>query len=86
MMTMSESHYIKIFSGGMAMVKRIQYELESVGITPIIKDEGESQRLAGYGSLNQGYQDVVVHEDELEKAQTVINRIKAELESSEDLS
>jgi hypothetical protein len=76
---MSESHYKKVFSGSVAMVQRMISELEEVGITPIVKDEGESQRLAGYGSLNQGYQDIVVHEDELEKALEVIKKVKDEL-------
>jgi hypothetical protein len=77
---MSDSHYIKIFSGSTAIVKRIQYELESIGINPIIKDEGESQRLAGYGSLNQGFQDIVVHKNELEKAQEVLKSLMDELD------
>ena len=81
---MSDSHYIKVFSGNVAMAQRIRLELEAVGITPIIKDEGESQRLAGYGSLNQGYQDVVVHEDELEKANSVILKLQDELDLTTD--
>lgn len=76
---MSDSHYIKVFSGSVAMVNRMVTELESIGITPIVKDEGESQRLAGYGSLNQGYQDLVVHEDELKKALEVIKKVEDEL-------
>ena len=81
---MSESHYKKVFSGSVAMVQRMVTELEEVGITPIIKDEGESQRLAGYGSLNQGYQDIVVHEDELAKAKEVISRVQDELNLTSD--
>ena len=50
------------------------------GINPIIKDEGESQRLAGYGSLNQGYQDIVVREDEAEKANILLNNIIQQLD------
>jgi len=77
---MANSHYIKIFSGSTILVKRILYELEAAGITPIIKDEGESQRLAGYGSLNQGYQEIVVHKDEFDKAEEVMTKLKDELD------
>jgi len=77
---MSSPEYTKIYYGSFVMVTRLKSELENVGISPIIKDEGESQRLAGYGSLNQGYQEVHVRNDEADKAMNVVNRIKAELE------
>jgi len=77
---MSSPEYTKIYYGSFVMVTRLKSELENVGISPIIKDEGESQRLAGYGSLNQGYQEVHVRNDEVDKAMNVVNRIKAELE------
>lgn len=77
---MSEIKYIKIFSGNSAVVQRIKFELEAIGIKPIIKDEGESQRLAGYGSLNQGYQDIVVREDEFDKTNTLLKSLKQELD------
>ena len=72
---MSTTEYTKVFDGTIFMVNRIQGELESIGIIPVIKDEGESQRLAGFGSLNQGYQEIHVNNDELEKAMEIINRI-----------
>ena len=43
------------------------------------KDEGESQRLAGYGSLNQGYQDIVVRQEEVTKAKAIIDKVQKEL-------
>ncbi len=79
---MSDSNYIQVFSGSSILVNRIKMELENVGISPIIKDEGESQRLAGYASLNQGIQEIVVREDELEKAQIVLEQIQNELDLS----
>ena len=78
---MSTSEYSKVYYGNFILVTRIKSELERIGITPIIKDEGESQRLAGYGSLNQGYQEVFVHNDELDKAVSIVNRVKAEMET-----
>ena len=44
---MSDSEYIKVFGGNFILVTRIKSELEAMGIVPIVKDEGESQRLAG---------------------------------------
>lgn len=78
---MSETEYTKIYYGNFILVTRLKDELERVGIVPIIKDEGESQRLAGYGSMNQGYQEVFVHNDELDKAVEIVNRVKAEMET-----
>lgn len=78
---MSETEYTKIYYGNFILVTRLKDELERVGIVPIIKDEGESQRLAGYGSMNQGYQDIYVHNDELDKAVAIVNRVKAEMEA-----
>lgn len=72
---MITTEYTKVFDGTIFMVSRIKGELESIGIVPVIKDEGESQRLAGFGSLNQGYQEIHVNNEELEKAMEIINRI-----------
>ena len=78
---MSDTEYTKVYGGNFILVTRIKGELEAAGIIPIIKDEGESQRLAGYASMNQGFQDVYVNNEELEKAIEVINRVKAEMET-----
>ncbi|WP_179345258.1 putative signal transducing protein [Winogradskyella ursingii] len=80
---MSGSEYRKVFYGSFIIATRVKNELEQIGITPIIKDEGESQRLAGYGSMTQGYQDVLVHQDEYDKAMEIVNRIQGEMEKPE---
>lgn len=78
---MSETEYTKIYGGNFILVTRVKTELEDAGIIPIIKDEGESQRLAGYASMNQGFQEVFVHNDELAKANEILERIKSEMEA-----
>ncbi|MTE25392.1 putative signal transducing protein [Winogradskyella ouciana] len=78
---MSTSEYTKVYSGNFVVVTRLKSELENTGIIPIIKDEGESQRLAGYGSMNQGFQEVFVHNDELDKAVAIVERVKGEMEA-----
>lgn len=79
---MNASEYSKIYEGNFVLITRIKSELENNGIIPIIKDEGESQRLAGYGSLNQGFQEIYVHKDELDKAIAIVEQVKAEMEAS----
>lgn len=79
---MNASEYNKIYEGNFVLITRIKSELENNGIIPIIKDEGESQRLAGYGSLNQGFQEIYVHEDELDKAIAIVEQVKSEMEAS----
>ncbi|WP_426430707.1 putative signal transducing protein [Winogradskyella sp. HB-48] len=78
---MNASEYNKIYEGNFVLITRIKSELENNGIIPIIKDEGESQRLAGYGSLNQGFQEIYVHEDELDKAIAIVEQVKAEMDA-----
>jgi len=78
---MNTSEYTKIYYGNFILVTRVRDELQNAGIVPIIKDEGESQRLAGYASMNQGFQEVYVHNDELDKALVIVNRVKMEMES-----
>ena len=79
---MNTTEYTKIYNGNFILVTRVKDELERLGIIPIIKDESESQRLAGYASMNQGYQEVFVHNDELKKALEIVNRVKAEMETT----
>jgi hypothetical protein len=78
---MNESEYTKVFESNFIMVTRVKAGLEDIGITPIIKDQGESQRLGGQGSINNGWQEVFVNNDELEKALQVVNQVKAEMEA-----
>ena len=61
---MSTTEYTKVYYGNFILVTRVKDELERIGIIPIIKDEGESQRLGGYASMLQGFQDLYVHNDE----------------------
>jgi len=79
---MSDSEYTRIYFGNFILVTRVKDALKQANIIPIIKDEGESQRLAGYGSLNQGFQEVFVHNNELEEATKIVDKVKAEMEAS----
>ncbi len=75
-----ETHYSKIYSGNFIIVQRMASLLEAIGISPVIKDESESGRLAGFGSSAQGLQDLFVHNDELDKATPIIKNALAEID------
>ena len=76
-----ESHYNKIYTGSFVVVQLITTRLQEIGISPIIKDETESGRLAGFGSGIPGQQEVFVHENEMDEAVKVVESILAEMES-----
>ena len=72
---MSDLNYIKLFSGNFIVVQMLKDRLEGLGITPIIKDESESGRLAGFGASIQGFQELYVHQDEHLKANGVLEDV-----------
>ena len=76
-----DTEYKKIFTGSFIVAQLIVDKLKAVDITAIVKDETESARLAGFGSSIPGYQDVYVHQDELENALPVVEGVTADLES-----
>jgi hypothetical protein len=79
---MSESSYIKIFTGDIIIVQRVVLELEKQDIIPVVKDQTESARLAGFGGGNfPGFQEVFVNKDELDKAVLIVESINSELQS-----
>ena len=81
-LAMTDSNYIKVFTGSLITVQRIISELERVGIKAVVKDETESARLAGFGGgIVPGFQEVFVHKDQLDKAVLVIEEINSELQA-----
>ena len=49
---MASDNYIKIFQGSFIESNRLVVELKNINISPIVKNEMESARLAGFGSAN----------------------------------
>jgi len=76
---MSESNYTKVFTGNFIVIQQMVNELDHIGITPIVKDETESGRLAGFGSSIPGLQELFIHNDELAKATPIIEQVKSTL-------
>jgi len=78
---MTDSEYIKIYTGGTIIVQLIKQRLEDEGIHPVIKDETESGRLAGFGSALVGQPEIYVHETETDKAVRIVEAVRGEMEA-----
>ncbi len=66
------SNYTKIFSGNALLGNRIIAELQEAGIEAVVKNQGESARLAGFGNTMTGHLELEVHQDELERATAIV--------------
>jgi len=75
-----DNNYIKVFEGNFIIVGLVKERLEEVGINAIIKDESESGRLAGFMSSIQGYQELYVHKNEVDKSIPIIEAMKNDFE------
>jgi len=76
-----DSEYKKVYTGSFIVVQLIIDKLSAVDIKAIVKDETESARLAGFGSSIPGFQEIYVHQDELENAIPIIDGVTSELEA-----
>lgn len=79
---MTDSHYVKIYTGNFIIVQMIKEQLENADINPIIKDESESGRLAGFATSIPAQPEVYVHENELTKAVAIVESVRAEMETN----
>ena len=78
---MEESNYTKIYTGNFIITQLIVDNLQAVGISPVVKDETESARLGGFGTFNQGTQELYVNNDELDIAIPIVERVTAEMQT-----
>jgi hypothetical protein len=77
---MTDSNYIKVFSGSFIIVQLAMDRLESAGINAIIKDEAGLGTHSGFTVSNSGYQELYVSKDELDAAIRIVEAVKADLE------
>jgi hypothetical protein len=68
-----ESNYTRVFIGNTSEAQSVVSRLKEIDIIAVVKDESESARLAGFASSMLGETEVYVHNDELEKAEKVLN-------------
>tara|TARA_B100001996_G_C18599543_1_gene569280 strand:- start:635 stop:856 length:222 start_codon:yes stop_codon:yes gene_type:complete len=66
--------YIKIFEGTNIEVLKIKNILNKKNISPIIKDNAESARLAGFGNIYNDFKEVYVHKDQIKMAKEILNK------------
>lgn len=71
--------YSKIYTGNFIIVQRIVHNLEKKGIAPIVKDETESARLAGFGSSVYGLQEIYVNASEKTIAESIVSALLSKL-------
>ena len=71
---MSSPSYLHLFSGSSIDVLALRNALAEENISPVVKDEAESARLAGFGQA-QLMQRVFVHEDEYDKAKSILKQL-----------
>lgn len=74
---MSQSTFQHLFTGSNIDVLAIKNALAEASITPVIKDESESARLAGFGQTSPMLQRVFVHEDEYDNAKAILKDLSA---------
>ncbi len=77
---MTDSNYIKVFSGTFIIVQLALDRLESAGINAIVKDESGLGSHSGFSSTNSGYQELYVSKGELDQAIRIIEEVKSDLE------
>ena len=66
--------YQKIFTGSTVDVLSLQDAFNAENIIPVIKNDAESARLAGFGAP-QELQEVFVHPDELDAAIRILKEL-----------
>jgi hypothetical protein len=70
-----DSKYKKVFGGNSLEAHRVELTLKDNKIKPILKDESESARLAGFGLPISDIIQIFVHEDEEVKALALISQL-----------
>ncbi len=67
-----KSNYTKIYTGSSIITQLIVSKLNAIGIYPIVKDETESGRLAGFGPSVMGSQELFVTDSDLQNAKQIV--------------
>jgi len=78
---MTDSNYIKIFTGSFIVVQLITDKLDAIGINAVVKEETDSGLISVFGATNPGPQQIFVHKDELDQAVEVVESVTSELQA-----
>lgn len=71
--------YQRIYTGATVIVKMLQGRLEDANIFPVIKDDLSSGTWSAFGSM-PGMIQLFVHNDEYEKAKSIVENALEELD------
>ena len=71
---MAKVKYQHLVTGPSVEVVSILSLLDALKIKPVIKDQGESARLAGFGNTTPLIQEIYLHEDEIERGKKIIKQ------------
>lgn len=72
---MEDKDYIRIFTGSKILSQRLEEQLKKAGINPVVKNESESARLAGFGPAVVDQVRIYVHKDEEQRALKIYNEL-----------
>ncbi|MEL4308490.1 putative signal transducing protein [Joostella sp. CR20] len=76
---MENKDYIRVFTGSYIQATLIKSRFEEANISPVIKNDTESGRLAGFGPTVVDQVQVFVHQDEHATALEILDTIKDEI-------
>lgn len=70
-----DNEYKSIFVGGSIEAQSISSRLDTAGIKTLVKNHGDSARLAGFGSAIPGETEVFVTAGDLDRAKAILHDI-----------
>jgi len=73
---MNRNDFILIFEGSLVNASRIIHELKNSNIHPVVKNQSESSRLAGFGNITEKHTSIYVHIDEIANSKQIINNLR----------
>ncbi|WP_139002523.1 putative signal transducing protein [Hyunsoonleella aestuarii] len=76
---MTDSNYIKIFTGNLVNAQHIKQNLEDIGINAVIKEQNESNLNPIFGG--HLLQEIHVHKDELDEAVKIVESVRSNQEA-----
>tara|TARA_Y100000741_G_scaffold324738_1_gene275799 strand:+ start:315 stop:539 length:225 start_codon:yes stop_codon:yes gene_type:complete len=73
---MTSVDFILIYTGSTINVNQLIFELKQKNINPIIKNESNSARLAGFGITSNQDIKLYVHKDQVNKSKEIIKNLR----------
>ncbi|MAU64091.1 MAG: hypothetical protein CMC38_07115 [Flavobacteriaceae bacterium] len=73
---MTSVDFILIYTGSTINVNQLIFELKQKNVNPIIKNESNSARLAGFGITSNQDIKLYVHKDQVNKSKEIIKNLR----------